>query len=39
MLGWGIGVFFHYMGAYVYPKDNSVEREYQKLKSNNNYNN
>ena len=32
MVGWGIGVFFHYMGAYVYPKNNSVEREYQKLK-------
>ncbi|HUS00399.1 MAG TPA: 2TM domain-containing protein [Chitinophagaceae bacterium] len=34
MVGWGIGVFFHYMGAYVYPKNNSVEREYQKLKTN-----
>ena len=33
MVGWGIGVFFHYMGAYVYPKNNSVEREYQKLKN------
>jgi len=22
MLGWGIGVVFHYLGAYVYPKDN-----------------
>ena len=31
MLGWGIGVVFHYLGAYVYPKNNSVESEYQKL--------
>lgn len=34
-LGWGIGLFFHYAGAYIYPKANSVEREYEKLKSNN----
>src|SRR5688572_29988415 len=27
MLGWGIGLFFHYLGAYVFPKENSVERE------------
>ena len=33
MFGWGIGLFFHFMGAYVYPKDDSVEREYQKLKN------
>lgn len=30
--GWGIGLFFHFMGAYIYPKGNSVEDEYQKLK-------
>ena len=30
-LGWGIGLFFHFLGAYVYPKTNSVEREYEKL--------
>ena len=35
MLGWGIGVFFHFLGAYVYPKNYSVEREYQKLKNKN----
>jgi hypothetical protein len=23
---------FHYLGAYVFPRDNSVEREYDKLK-------
>ena len=32
-LGWGIGIVSHYMGAYVYPKSNSVEREYEKLKN------
>ena len=36
MLGWGIGLFFHYVGAYVIPKENSVEREYEKLKRQNN---
>jgi len=29
--GWGIGLFFHFMGAYVFPKANSVEKEYEKL--------
>ena len=33
-LGWGIGLLFHYLGAYVYPKQNSVEKEYEKLLSN-----
>jgi hypothetical protein len=32
MIGWGIGLLFHFLGAYVYPKDNLVEREYEKLK-------
>jgi hypothetical protein len=32
-LGWGIGVAFHFAGAYVFPKINSTEREYQKLKN------
>lgn len=31
-IGWGIGLAFHYVGAYVLPKSNSVEREYEKLK-------
>lgn len=31
VLGWGVGVLFHYLGAYVYPKENSTEKEYQKL--------
>ena len=29
--GWGIGLFFHFLGAYVFPRSNSVEREYEKL--------
>ncbi len=31
-LGWGVGLTFHYLGAYVFPKANSVQREYDKLK-------
>jgi len=30
-IGWGIGLLFHYLGAYVYPRENSVEQEYEKL--------
>ena len=30
-LGWGIGLLFHFLGAYVNPKQNGVEREYEKL--------
>lgn len=32
MIGWGIGLFFHWMGAYVFPKGDAVEKEYDKLK-------
>ncbi|OQP60894.1 hypothetical protein A3860_03970 [Niastella vici] len=33
MAGWGIGLFFHFLNAYVYTNpNNSVEREYEKLK-------
>ena len=33
MLGWGIGLVFHYLGAYVWTSGGDpVEREYQKLK-------
>jgi hypothetical protein len=35
MLGWGIGLAFHFLGAYVVPKDNLAEKEYQKLKNKN----
>lgn len=33
-LGWGIGLAFHYAGAYINPRSNSVENEYEKLKNN-----
>jgi 2TM domain len=32
-LGWGIGLAFHFAGAYIFPKVYSVEKEYQKLKN------
>jgi hypothetical protein len=28
--GWGLGVFFHYLGAYVF-KESQVDKEYEKL--------
>ncbi len=34
-LGWGIGLAFHYRDAYVTPKSNAVEQEYEKLKNQN----
>ena len=34
-IGWGIGLVFHYIGAYASPGFNSVEREYDKLKNQN----
>ena len=30
-VGWGIGIVFHYLGAYQWPQENSVEKEYEKL--------
>jgi hypothetical protein len=35
-LGWGVGLAFHFAGAYVFPKVNSVEKEYEKLSNKNN---
>jgi 2TM domain len=32
-LGWGIGLAFHFAGAYIFPRANSVENEYEKLKN------
>lgn len=32
MLGWGVGLMFSYLGAYVFTKQDSVEKEYEKLK-------
>lgn len=34
-LGWGIGLLFHFIGAYISTGHNSVEREYEKLKNQN----
>lgn len=33
MIGWGIGLFFHWLGAYVLPKEDSVNKEYEKLRN------
>lgn len=30
-LGWGLGIIFNYLDAYVNTKENAVEREYNKL--------
>lgn len=32
MLGWGIGLMFNFLGAYVFTKHDSVQKEYDKLK-------
>lgn len=31
-VGWGIAVIFQYLGAYSYPEENTVQKEYEKLK-------
>lgn len=36
MLGWGIGLAFSYLGAYVFTKQNAIEKEFEKLKSKDN---
>jgi hypothetical protein len=33
MLGWGIGVFFHYLSAYRRLGDKAVSEEFKKLKN------
>jgi hypothetical protein len=35
-LGWGLGLTFHYLGAFVFHTTDAVEKEYQKLKQKNN---
>jgi hypothetical protein len=35
-LGWGVGLIFHYLRAYVFPGHNRVEKEYEKLVKENN---
>ncbi len=32
-LGWGVGLAFHFAGAYIWPNANLVENEYEKLKN------
>ena len=36
-LGWGIGLAFHYVGAYVNDGSNAIEKEYNKLQKNKNH--
>ena len=33
MLGWGIGLAFHFLGTFVFENSNAIEKEYDKLKS------
>ena len=33
MLGWGIGIAFQFVSAYMTPKSGSIEREYERLNS------
>ena len=32
MLGWGVGIMFSFLGAYVFNNHDSVKKEYEKLK-------
>lgn len=34
LLGWGIGLAFHFAGVYLFPEANAAEREYEKLINN-----
>jgi hypothetical protein len=31
MIGWGIGIVFHFLAAYVFTEEDSIEKEYNKL--------
>jgi len=31
MMGWGVGIVMHYLSAFVFPKGNTPEEEYEKL--------
>lgn len=33
MLGWGIGLTFNFLGAYIFNKEMAVEKEFEKLKA------
>ncbi|MFT3825682.1 MAG: 2TM domain-containing protein [Chitinophagaceae bacterium] len=39
MMGWGIGLLFRFMNAYVFPKEGSVEREYEHMMRNRQHSN
>jgi len=32
-IGWGIGIFFQFLGAYIYSGFGSVEKEYEKIQN------
>lgn len=32
-MGWGLGLLLHFASVYLFPKANSVENEYEKLKN------
>ena len=32
MMGWGIGLLFHFLNTYVFGKNSNVQKEYEKLK-------
>jgi len=34
MLGWGVGLMFSFLGAFVFITHNAIEKEYNKLKGN-----
>lgn len=33
MFGWGIGLVFNFVDAFVLPKSNAIEKEFEKLKN------
>ncbi len=35
-LGWGLGLLLHFSSVYLFPKVNSIESEYEKLKNQSN---
>lgn len=30
-LGWGVGLLFHFLGAYIFVQESGIEKEYEKL--------
>lgn len=33
MLGWGVGLAFSFLGAYVFTKEDAIQKEFEKLKN------